>query len=48
MDDPVRPLIDELVIDYDTRYTDPFGRGAAVEKLNRCRPGNSLARMVAC
>jgi len=36
MDDPrVRPLLDELAVEYDTRYGDLFGRGAAAEELNR-------------
>jgi GNAT superfamily N-acetyltransferase len=36
MHDPrVRPLLDELAVEYDTRYGDLFGRGAAAEKLNR-------------
>lgn len=36
MDDPrVRPLLDELAVEYDTRYADLFGRGAAAEELNR-------------
>ncbi|WP_104046034.1 GNAT family N-acetyltransferase [Arthrobacter sp. ZGTC412] len=36
MHDPrVRPLLDELAVEYDTRYGDLFGRGAAAEELNR-------------
>jgi GNAT superfamily N-acetyltransferase len=36
MHDPrVRPLLDELAIEYDTRYGDLFGRKAAAEELNR-------------
>jgi GNAT superfamily N-acetyltransferase len=36
MQDPrVRPLLDELAVEYDTRYGDRFGRGAAAEELNR-------------
>jgi GNAT superfamily N-acetyltransferase len=36
MGDPrVRPLLDELAIEYDTRYGNLFGRGAAAEELNR-------------
>jgi GNAT superfamily N-acetyltransferase len=36
MDDPrVRPLLDELAVEYDTRYGNLFGRGAAAEELNR-------------
>ncbi|MFE8886900.1 GNAT family N-acetyltransferase [Pseudarthrobacter enclensis] len=36
MDDPrVRPLLDELAVEYDTRYGDLFGRGAAAEELTR-------------
>ncbi len=40
MDDPrVRPLLDELAVEYDTRYADLFGRGAAAEELNRYPAG---------
>ncbi|MDN4643823.1 GNAT family N-acetyltransferase [Arthrobacter sp. PsM3] len=40
MDDPrVRPLLDELAVEYDTRYGDLFGRGAAAEELNRYPAG---------
>ncbi len=36
MHDPrVRPLLDELAVEYATRYGDLFGRGAAAEELNR-------------
>ena len=36
MHDPrVRPLLDELAVEYDSRYGDLFGRGAAAEELNR-------------
>ncbi len=36
MHDPrVRPLLDELAIEYDTRYGDLFGREGAAEELNR-------------
>ena len=36
MHDPrVRPLLDELAVEYDTRYGDLFGRSAAAEELNR-------------
>ncbi|UTT69388.1 GNAT family N-acetyltransferase [Arthrobacter sp. DNA4] len=36
MDDPrVRPLLDELAVEYDTRYGDLFGRTAAADELNR-------------
>jgi GNAT superfamily N-acetyltransferase len=36
MGDPrVRPLLHELAREYDTRYGDLFGRGAAAEELNR-------------
>ena len=40
MDDPrVRPLLDELAVEYDSRYADLFGRGAAAEELNRYPAG---------
>jgi len=36
MHDPrVRPLLDELAVEYDTRYGDLFGRTAAADELNR-------------
>jgi GNAT superfamily N-acetyltransferase len=36
MHDPrVRPLLDELAVEYDSRYGDLFGRSAAAEELNR-------------
>jgi GNAT superfamily N-acetyltransferase len=36
MHDPrVRPLLDELAVEYDTRYGNLFGRGAAADELNR-------------
>jgi GNAT superfamily N-acetyltransferase len=36
MHDPrVRPLLDELALEYDARYGHRFGRGAAAEELNR-------------
>ncbi|WP_307097754.1 GNAT family N-acetyltransferase [Arthrobacter sp. V1I9] len=36
MHDPrVKPLLDELAVEYDTRYGDLFGRKAAAEELNR-------------
>ncbi|MDQ0676624.1 GNAT superfamily N-acetyltransferase [Arthrobacter pascens] len=36
MHDPrVRPLLDELAVEYDSRYGDRFGRGAAADELNR-------------
>jgi GNAT superfamily N-acetyltransferase len=36
MHDPrVRPLLDELTVEYDTRYGDLFGRKAAADELNR-------------
>ena len=31
----VRPLLDELAVEYDSRYGDLFGRGSAAEELNR-------------
>jgi GNAT superfamily N-acetyltransferase len=34
-DHRVRPLLDELALEYDTRYGDLFGRKAAAEELNR-------------
>lgn len=49
MDDPrVRPLLDELAVEYNTRYGDLFGRKAAEEELNRypaaefAAPGGAL------
>jgi GNAT superfamily N-acetyltransferase len=44
----VRPLLDELAREYDTRYGNLFGRGAAAEELNRypaaefAAPGGAL------
>ena len=36
MHDPrVRPLLDELAVEYDTRYGDLFGRKAAADESNR-------------
>jgi GNAT superfamily N-acetyltransferase len=36
MHDPrVRPLLDGLAVEYDSRYGDLFGRGAAADELNR-------------
>jgi hypothetical protein len=36
MHDPrVRPLLDELAVEYDTRYGDLFGREGAAEELSR-------------
>lgn len=36
MDDPrVRLLLDELAVEYDSRYGDLFGRGSAAEELNK-------------
>lgn len=36
MDDPrVRPLLDELAMEYETRYADLFGAGNAAAELNR-------------
>ena len=36
MRDPrVRPLLDELAAEYDTRYGTLFGTGGAAEELNR-------------
>lgn len=36
MDDPrVRPLLDELAVEYETRYADLFGSGSAVQELNK-------------
>lgn len=34
-DSRVRPLLDELAVEYDTRYGDLFGRKAAAEELSR-------------
>ena len=49
MHDPrVRPLLDELALEYDSRYGDRLGRGAAAEELNRypaaefAEPGGAL------
>ena len=44
----VRPLLDELAREYDARYGNLFGRGAAAEELNRypaaefAAPGGAL------
>jgi GNAT superfamily N-acetyltransferase len=36
MDDArVRPLLDELAVEYDSRYGDLFGRGSAAAELNK-------------
>ncbi|GAA1272828.1 GNAT family N-acetyltransferase [Arthrobacter pascens] len=36
MDDVrVRPLLDELAVEYDARYGDLFGRGSAAEELSK-------------
>ncbi|WP_425862108.1 GNAT family N-acetyltransferase [Arthrobacter sp. TWP1-1] len=36
LDDPrVRPLLDELAVEYETRYADLFGAGNAAAELNR-------------
>lgn len=36
MDDPrVRPLLDELAVEYENRYADLFGEGSAAEELER-------------
>ena len=36
MDDPrVRPLLDELAVEYETRYADLFGAGNAAAELNK-------------
>src|SRR4029453_13453998 len=36
MRDPrVRPLLDELAVEYETRYGNLFGTGGAAEELNR-------------
>lgn len=44
MDDPrVRPLLDELAVEYDARYAGLFGRGAAAEELNRYPAGEFRA-----
>ncbi|MGO4193615.1 GNAT family N-acetyltransferase [Arthrobacter sp. YAF17] len=44
MDDPrVRPLLDELAVEYETRYAGLFGRGAAAEELNRYPAGEFRA-----
>lgn len=47
-DHRVRPLLDELAREYDSRYGDLFGRKAAAEELNRypaaefAAPGGAL------
>ena len=44
MGDPrVRPLLDELATEYDTRYADLFGRGAAAEEAEPA--GEKAARL---
>ena len=44
MDDPrVRPLLDELAVEYDTRYASLFGRGTAAQELNRYPAGEFRA-----
>ena len=49
MSDPrVRPLLDELAVEYDTRYGDLFGRGAAAEELNRYQAGEFAGPGGAC
>ncbi len=36
MDDSrVRPLLDELAVEYETRYADLFGSGSAAQELNK-------------
>jgi len=49
MNDPrVRPLLDELAVEYETRYADLFGPGSAVKELNKyparefAAPGGAL------
>lgn len=49
MDDPrVRPLLDELALEYETRYAGLFGAGSAVKELNKyparefAAPGGAL------
>jgi GNAT superfamily N-acetyltransferase len=39
----VRPLLDELAVEYYTRYGDLFGRGAAAQELNRYPAGEFAA-----
>lgn len=34
-DSRVRPLLDELAVEYETRYSDLFGPGSAVKELNK-------------
>ncbi|UVJ39297.1 GNAT family N-acetyltransferase [Arthrobacter sp. CJ23] len=44
MRDPrVRPLLDELAVEYSTRYGDLFGSGGAAEELNRYPAGEFAA-----
>src|SRR5438094_7717340 len=44
MRDPrVKPLLDELAVEYSTRYGDLFGRGGAAEELNRYPAGEFAA-----
>ncbi|MBO1269837.1 GNAT family N-acetyltransferase [Arthrobacter cavernae] len=44
MHDPrVRPLLDELAVEYSTRYGDLFGSGGAAEELNRYPAGEFAA-----
>jgi GNAT superfamily N-acetyltransferase len=44
MGDPrVKPLLDELAVEYSTRYGDLFGSGGAAEELNRYPAGEFAA-----
>jgi GNAT superfamily N-acetyltransferase len=44
MRDPrVRPLLDELAVEYSTRYGELFGSGGAAEELNRYPAGEFAA-----
>ncbi|MBB6405416.1 GNAT family N-acetyltransferase [Arthrobacter sp. AZCC_0090] len=44
MRDPrVKPLLDELAVEYSTRYGDLFGSGGAAEELNRYPAGEFAA-----
>lgn len=44
MSDPrVEPLLAELAVEYESRYGDLFGRGAAAEELNRYPAGELAA-----
>ena len=44
MRDPrVKPLLDELAVEYTTRYGDLFGSGGAAEELNRYPAGEFAA-----